>query len=425
MGVKKLLIIELNEFNHEVVYKISKKYNLKNLLFFLNQKKTKTLCEDEIEHHGLDPWVQWVSIHTGKSSSIHKVKRLGSVPNLRFPQIWETLSDKNITSGVWGAMNAIRNNCHNCLFFVPDPWTFSEKAYPSFLNYFLDLPRYYSKNYLSPSILKLFFKSIKLFILLFNPLIFHDLISSLLRGVFFILRNGISNSSFFVLYDLISVSIFVSLKKKYDTSFNIIFLNSLAHIQHHHWDNKNESKKIVSCLKVLNYSIGKILKSCEKTDGLILLNGLGQKNVYRQGYCIYRQKKTSKFLKRLKIKYLRVEEGMTNDVHIFFGNSKDLIFAYELLKNCKLEDKKFFHVELDKNNTNKIFYQIDYFNSIKKDSFLKFHDEKINFFEYFSLLRERTGSHVPRGELFSKNINIPKNIDNFDLNKYIYSFFYN
>ena len=62
----------------------------------------------------------------------------------------------------------------------------------------------------------------------------------------------------------------------------------------------------------------------------------------------------------------------------------------------------------------------EYFQNI-----LIIHDEKINFFEYFSLLRERTGSHVPRGELFSKNINIPKNIDNFDLNKYIYSFFYN
>ena len=35
------------------------------------------------EHHGLDPWVQWVSIHTGKPSSEHKILELGKVSELK------------------------------------------------------------------------------------------------------------------------------------------------------------------------------------------------------------------------------------------------------------------------------------------------------------------------------------------------------
>ena len=31
-----------------------------------------TFSEEVKEHHGLDPWVQWVSIHTGVSFRTHK-----------------------------------------------------------------------------------------------------------------------------------------------------------------------------------------------------------------------------------------------------------------------------------------------------------------------------------------------------------------
>ena len=93
--------------------------------------------------------------------------------------------------------------------------------------------------------------------------------------------------------------------------------------------------------------------------------------------------------------------------------------------NCKIDNEKIFYVEIDKENNKKLFFQIDYFNSIKKNAYLNVFDQKINFFEYFSLLRERTGSHVPKGELFSRNIYIPKKIDNYKLNKYIKAFFNN
>ena len=146
-----MLIIELNEFDPDYLKKEAYKLNLKNILFFLNFQHSYTYTKEEKEHHGLDPWVQWVSIHSGKPFSEHKIGRLGQTKAQKNSQIWNKLSiTNNKTWGVWGVMNAPCGDPKGRNFFVPDPWSFDEQAYPKELNNFLSLPKYIAKNYLSP-----------------------------------------------------------------------------------------------------------------------------------------------------------------------------------------------------------------------------------------------------------------------------------
>ena len=176
---KRLTIIELNEFNEELLEKAVKFYNFININKLLKMKNVKTESLDNKEHHGLDPWVQWVSIHTGVPHKMHKIDHLGDITNLKHSQIWEVLSERGFTSGIWGAMNSSLNNAKLCCFFLPDPWTFTQNGYPETLNLYLELPRYYSKNYIAPSKRRLikglfkmlnFFLSPKLFISSFKEL---------------------------------------------------------------------------------------------------------------------------------------------------------------------------------------------------------------------------------------------------------------
>ena len=39
--------------------------------FIISKKKFKTYTDDNKEGYNLDPWVQWVSVHTGKKSKFH------------------------------------------------------------------------------------------------------------------------------------------------------------------------------------------------------------------------------------------------------------------------------------------------------------------------------------------------------------------
>ena len=45
-------------------------------------------------------------------------------------------------------MNAPLGSVKECCFFMPDPWSFDEVAFPKYLNDLLALPRYAARNYL-------------------------------------------------------------------------------------------------------------------------------------------------------------------------------------------------------------------------------------------------------------------------------------
>ena len=77
MSKKKLLAINLNEFNLEFLNYGSKKYNCKNIIKFLKLQKIRTYSSDKIQDKNLDPWVQSISINSGIKSKKHKIYNLG------------------------------------------------------------------------------------------------------------------------------------------------------------------------------------------------------------------------------------------------------------------------------------------------------------------------------------------------------------
>ena len=112
-----MLIIELNEFNRDFLEKGANTLNLKNLSYVLKLDSSTTESVEKREHHGLDPWVQWVSIHTGKKLENHGIIRNSDVEKLKFKQFWEILGEKGISTGIWGAMNAKKMIQKGVIFF--------------------------------------------------------------------------------------------------------------------------------------------------------------------------------------------------------------------------------------------------------------------------------------------------------------------
>jgi hypothetical protein len=69
---KKILAVELNEFTVDLLVKAIKTIDLPAISRLLKFKKYKYVSEDKFESYEggcLEPWVQWVSIHTGIPSS--------------------------------------------------------------------------------------------------------------------------------------------------------------------------------------------------------------------------------------------------------------------------------------------------------------------------------------------------------------------
>ena len=340
---KKLIFIQLNEVNLDFVKKYGSKFNFKffNNSFFERLKKTYS----EKEYHLLEPWIQWVSIHTGKTAEEHKVFRLGDIKNLYQEQIFENIEKKNKSVGVICAMNA-KNNLINPHYFISDPWT-NTNSEPGKWNKFVANNLSLIINFNSHKKIP-----IKVYINILIILLISFRLTNLKTYFKFIIKSFSKKWFKALVLDLLLHDIHIKKLKKKNTDFSTIFFNAGAHIQHHYFTNSIycDDKKIQNPEWYINktedpikdmilfydnilYEYAKI-----KNYQIILATGLSQKPYDRVKY-YYRFKNHSNFLKILKINFLRVEPRMTRDFLISFSNKKDLDFATERLDEINLLNK--------------------------------------------------------------------------------------
>ena len=78
------LIFELNEFNVDLLE--SSTNGRPFLAKVLDSYRIDTNIPDSYESDFLEPWSQWVSVHTGTATKDHKIKHLGDADNLKYPQ---------------------------------------------------------------------------------------------------------------------------------------------------------------------------------------------------------------------------------------------------------------------------------------------------------------------------------------------------
>ena len=99
----KLIFIQLNEINFELVYKYINSANKKkftNLRYLKkNFKNFETFAEDKYEN--IEPWIQWASVHLGKNYKSHQIFRLGDIVNHpEMKQIFEKIEEKGFKVSV-------------------------------------------------------------------------------------------------------------------------------------------------------------------------------------------------------------------------------------------------------------------------------------------------------------------------------------
>ncbi|OGB20928.1 MAG: hypothetical protein A3I66_20245 [Burkholderiales bacterium RIFCSPLOWO2_02_FULL_57_36] len=413
-------VIELNEFSLPLLKQAAHELNLSNIKRILAFSHGTTMADQKIEHQGLDPWVQWVSIHAEIPSQVHGIIRLGDVPKLKHEQIWERLAKKGITTGVWGIMNGSRKNAPSNTFFFADPWTFSETPFPSKLNDFLALPIYYAKNYLSLSISKLLrstFQTFK-FILQQVP------ISTLAADAWFLLRNAagtkIDSCFLFAAFELVSVRLFVKYRNLHKPDVTFLFLNSIAHFQHHEWKNNVLDRKTAFLFRSIDRMLSTVLPPEASQDRILILNGLTQKNVENDSLYCYRQIDPANFLKALGLRFSKVEQCMTSDGHVFFDNPADCLTAAEFLKHGTVNGEAAFDVEIDNINNCKLFYQVAYWGEANTSTNLCFNGLELPFLSQFSVHAKRTGAHSDEGDYFVQGAALPPKVENAKILSYLW-----
>lgn len=412
---KTILIIELNEFSTPLLRFAASSLGLRHVQRVLQFKESLTHTEDTYDSGYLEPWVQWVSVHTGTPAVAHKIMHLGDVPSGEIPQIWEKLSANGVTTGFWGAMNGDRKKADKCLFFLPDPWTYSEPGYPEAIHDLLDLPRYFTKNRISASRWVLFKKGLRFLKAL---LVTGALVRSVPywgRWVYGLLRFGPKPFVQFSIFEHLSTLGFLHFRRRFQPQVSSIFLNLVAHAQHYYWEHGVEklTPEMAFVMRVTDDILGLLLSDAKADQVTLVMNALSQKNTNEEEpWVMYLQKRPMTFLRDLGVQTLQIEQLMTNDAHAFFGSEAERNQAFERLQGLRVNGSRLLYVEKDARDPKKLFYRLDFFKELPADAKLEFEGQSFLFFDHFERVVVRTGKHTQAGAVFADGVELPRRLAN-------------
>ena len=424
---KKTILLGLNELNFEFIkYYINLGLlpNFKNL--FATQPPIETVSESKYEL--LEPWIQWVTVHTGKNYDEHKIFRLGDIVNhTELSQIFEELENYGLSVGAVSPFNA-DNRLKNPAFFIPDPWTITSP----------------SGNWVIKSLYKAVHQSVndnaksklnlKSMISLVIGLMIYVPITRWFH-YFKLAVNIIKPGTKAIILDSLLADVHFSLWKKHKPDFSNLFLNSGAHIQHHYLfnsrayagNNKNpewycpkDYDPLIHVLSEYDRQIGKFLR--EKDVSLIIATGLHQQP-HENITFYWRLKEHSKFMQKIAMKnFSEILPRMSRDFLIKFNNEKDTSIAEKLLNSfySSKDQTKIFNVD---NRGKSLFVELVYPNDIDENDSIYSKDSKFKlnkFKSYLAFVAIKNGEHNQIGYLTSNiNLNLKNKINLPDLKSLI------
>lgn len=405
--VKRLILLELNEINFDVVEKYvaadaSRFPALKKLLSGL---RIRTSCEKKYEE--LEPWIQWASVHTGKTYAEHGVFRLGDMVGSGVPQIFEQLEQAGYKVGAVSAMNA-ENRLKQPAYFIPDPWT-QTPADSSWWSQSLGQAVSQAVNdnaqaRITPK------SALQVVLSLFR----FARVSHYQKYLSLVLGSRRKPWLKALVLDLLLHDVHWNMFDAKRPNFSTLFLNAGAHIQHHYFFNaeplrKDSSKKnptwyvpededpLADVLSLYDLIVGEYF---DRTDTeVVLATGLAQKPYDRVKF-YYRLNKHADFLRELGIMFSGVFPRMTRDFLIQFENEKQAKTAQDILAGVRVGDVNVpLFGDID-NRGDSLFVTLTYPHEITAQTTYQVGDRKAILLPEVSFVAIKNGMHQEEGFAF-------------------------
>ena len=399
--MKNIVLLELNEINFDAVSFYIERGKcfpgFKRLI-----EKGIVITEAESKYENLEPWVQWPSVHTGKTFEEHSVFRLGDFVNSSDEQFFEKVESAGFSVGAVSPMNA-SNKLKNPAYFIPDPWTKTPCDGSFFSKSITDaIVQAVNDNSQSKLTFKTIFNLGLAFVALVKPTRYIPMVKYAIKTLGKPWRKAL-------FLDMLLYEIHKTLFKRKNPNFSTLFLNAGAHIQHHYFFNSSyvDSPE----LKNPTWYIGKdddpFLEMLKVYDGMLLdllelpnmeiivATGLSQKP-YEQLKFYYRLKDHASFLKKVGIEFTDVVPRMTRDFLVSFDNEEQALEAEQYLSKILVNYEVKLFEEID-NRGKDIFVVLTYPAEITDKTFISFSGEKLQLLDLVTFVAIKNGEHQSKG----------------------------
>lgn len=279
-----LIFLELNELNFDMIQQYVDLGYLPNFKLLLeNYALNHTIADLSNEY--LQPWIQWVSIHSGKPYNDHQIFKQGDITqNNDIKQHWETLEEQSFSVAAFAPNNAA-NRSKNAPFWLPHPAIDTEVSGESWLyNLYTAMKQLENSEQTQPH-LSTKSKTTLAHILLTKtqktqwPSYLTNAYKSLFKQCHW--ANAL-------ILDRLLTDAFIQQWRKYNPNFATLYLNAGAYFQQHYWFNskayagsnqnpfwyiKEDSDPLLDIYQMYDQIIADIQKQSAR---LIIATGLSQ-----------------------------------------------------------------------------------------------------------------------------------------------------
>lgn len=228
----KIILLEFNELSPDLMDRF---IEMGELPHFKRLRDESQVLITEATERGweLNPWVQWVTVHSGLDFQDHRIIELDEGHKLRQPRVWDVVSQAGRPVWLCGSMNIGYERPLNGLV-LPDPWTTQVEPSASLKPFFRFVQRSvleHSSN--DPGLGKGDYLGFLSFMAT------HGLSpstgSAVVRQLFAERTNPEVRWKRAVLLDQLQFDVFRWHFNRLQPAFSTFFCNSTAHFQHYHW----------------------------------------------------------------------------------------------------------------------------------------------------------------------------------------------
>jgi len=263
-----LVMLEFNELTPGLMHEFMAAGHLPNFQRFHDEAEVFT-TDAEAEGEDLNPWVQWVTAHSGLSAAAHGVRWLSEGHKLRARAVWDYLSEAGFKVWVCGSMNA-RYDRPLTGYLLPDPWSTGLTAFPpaEFDGYY-DFVRSQVQEHTNKAAPLAKGAAARFGRYMLGHGLSAGTATALARQLVGE-RLGGGKWKWAALMDRLQWDVFRHYYRKLRPDFATFFVNSTAHFQHAYWRNMDPARFAVRPTEAENQEYGGAIRyGYEPMDALV------------------------------------------------------------------------------------------------------------------------------------------------------------
>ncbi|MFK8020313.1 MAG: alkaline phosphatase family protein [Pseudomonadales bacterium] len=415
MTASKIIQLEFNELCPPLMERFIAAGELPNFKALRDQSHTY-ITDAEERNETLEPWIQWITVHTGLSFEEHGIFNLGDAHKMTVPSVWDMLSAEEYKVWICGSMNMKYEQPINGRV-LPDAWsnqnTPSSPELSTLCNFVRQSVQEHSNDHAPMSLGD--------YVKVLGFLVSHGLSFATVKDIAAQLSNELRGRDSWkraVILDKLLWDVFAHYHRKDRPHYATFFSNSVAHFQHKFWRNmepelfelkpsdeeqRRYKNAILFAYKETDKLVGKAMKLADQDTSIVFASALSQQPYLAAdgegGKHFYRPKDFTQFVAGVGLRGVReVAPVMSEEFHVYFESEKLAEAGLKDLLALTVNGRPLMKARRE---AAEVFAGCTIFSDIEQGAVLDANGVSLGFFDLFYQADSiKSGMHHPDGMLW-------------------------